>query len=161
MAIAGVEGTEAWAALADLGEEERENKVAQRYGELASLSDVDFRNQITGMVAAECDLPNDKLWALTVSRLRVWLRLDPELVKRLWSASEAAAEMMSADQAMRRTGVMQALHKHFEREERDQLTAIVPAVFGGVRDYDWGSRSETAPKRRASQGPKKKWWWPF
>jgi hypothetical protein len=102
------ETDQAWGMLADVGEEERRTKMLQRYTELAAVPEVERVSRLLLMADAEYELPVDKLRTFTVSRLNVWLMLEPEVARRI------------------------SVAKEFPRAEQERLVALIPAVFGGV-----------------------------
>lgn len=161
MAITGVKAVESWGTLVELDDEGRQARLLEHYAELGGLPDDELRDRVLGIVAAECDLTDDELRAVTVSRLRVWLRLAPELVERICSTYESAVARMSADKAMRWAGILQNLRKEFSREERLRLVAIVPSAFGGVQEVDLGAFTYDEPASQKDVGKPKKRWWPF
>ena len=68
---------EQWTGLADLRAEEREARMLEHYEDLASHSEEERQNEMLAATEAVYDLPHDKLRAFTVSRLKVWLDLEP------------------------------------------------------------------------------------
>jgi hypothetical protein len=161
VAIAGTAAIRDWGALADLETEVREAKIVEVYGELADMPEEELRSRSIGMVAAECDLSDEKLRTLSISRIRVWLALDPETVRKVSPPYEAASEMMSSSQAIRRVGLLQALRGSFSQEDRKRLVAAAPKVFGGAEERELGSFSRERPDPRTSSKNRARGWWPF
>jgi len=144
MATSDRKADQAWGMLADLEEEERRTKMLQRYRELASLPEVMRVSRMLTMADAEYDLPEDKLRTLTISRLNVWLMLEPEVTQRISDSYDAAMREVPGLESTRWIAMAKTLAKEFPREEQERLIALIPAVFGGVRP-----------------APAKKRWWPF
>ena len=66
---------------------------------------------------------------------------------------------MPGPQAMRRVSMVQTLAKEFSREQQLQLTAIVPSVFGGLKEMIEMPPIKSVAAVPAASG--KKGWWPF
>jgi hypothetical protein len=141
----GRKADQAWGMLADLEEEERRTMMLQRYRELAPLPEEERVNRLLMMADAENELPKDKLRTFTLSRLNVWLMLEPEVARRISDSFDAAMRKIPGLQTTRWLGLAKTLAKEFPTEERERLIALIPAVFGGV------DLVEPAPA-------KKRWW---
>ena len=161
MVRVNIPGLESWGTLAEVDEEERESRIREIHIELAGLSETDLAEQVAEIVRAESDLSNEQLLAISASRLRVWLAMDEDSVKRTIAAFEAASQGATSAEAMRRVSLNRRLHEMFSVEERRALVERVPTVFAGVkkpeisferRDGDPGSNSGANSRKR---------WWPF
>lgn len=150
MATSNREADRAWGVLADVGEEERRTKMLQRYTELAALPEEERVSRLLMMADAEYDLPDYKLRIFTISRLSVWLRLDPEVARRISDSYDAAMRRVPGLQTTRWVSLAEKLAKEFPREEQEQLFALLPGVFGGLK-----------PDRPAPAKRRKRPWWPF
>ena len=157
MAMSNTKADQAWGLFADADEEERRAKMLQRYVELASQPEDERTSQMVMMATAEYALPDDKLRAFTHSRLSVWLEMDPEVVQIVAASYDAVMQRMPGPQAMRRVSLVQTLAKDFPQEGRERLVALLPNVFGGLKEMLYSRRlAESAPT-----APAKKSWWPF
>ncbi|MFH1141968.1 MAG: hypothetical protein V1724_10005 [Chloroflexota bacterium] len=147
---------EAWGKLADTGEDEREAQMAQRYTELSSLSEEARRSRLLAMAKAEYALPDAKLSPFTRSRMRVWLKMDPENAKKVAISYSAIMNQMPGPAAMRRVALVQTLARGFSLEDQERLAALVPQVFPGrptiVAEVLSTTPSSTPP------ASKKQWW---
>jgi hypothetical protein len=141
------ETDQAWGMLADVGEEERRTKMLQRYTELAAVPEVERVSRLLLMADAEYELPVDKLRTFTVSRLNVWLMLEPEVARRISDSYDAAMRRVPGLQTTRWVDLAKTVAKEFPRAEQERLVALIPAVFGGVE--------------LVKPAPAKKRWWPF
>ncbi len=149
---------EAWGKLADAGEEERETQMLRRYTELSSLSEEARRSRLLAMAKAEYALSDAKLRPLTLSRMRVWLKIDTETAKKVSDSYGAAMNQMPGPAAMRRVALVQTLAREFSIEDQARLAALVPQVFAAKPVVVAKVLSATAsPTPPAS----KKQWWAF
>lgn len=148
---------EAWGKLADTGEDEREAQMIQRYTELSSLSEEARRSRLLAMAKAEYALPDAKLRPLTLSRMRVWLKMDSENAGKVAVSYSAAMNQMPGPAAMRRVALVQTLARGFSLEDQERLVALVPQVFAG--------RAVAASVLSATPSPtppaSRKQWWAF
>ena len=144
MATPSMEADQEWKMLADVEEEERRTKMLQRYTELAALPEEERVSQLLMWTDAESDLPNDKVRTLTLSRLSVWLMLDSEAAQRISASYDAAMREVPGLHTTRGIVMAKMLAPELPTEERKQLVALIPSVFGS---------SEPAPSKRR--------WWPF
>ncbi len=147
---------EAWGKLAD--EEERETQMFQRYTELASLSEESRRSRLLAMAKAEYALPDAKLRPFTLSRMRVWLKIDPENAKKMAVSYSAIMNQMPGPAAMRRVALVQTLAREFSLEDRERLVALAPHVFASRPAFAAEVLSGTPSSTTASS---KKPWWAF
>jgi hypothetical protein len=143
--------------LAEAEQEERQSKMLQRYTELSVLPGEERASQMLMMAKAEYDLPDDKLRTFTVSRLSVWLSMDTEVVQQIASSYDGAMKKMPGTQAMRRVSMVQSLADEFSREQQQQLIAMVPEVFGGLKEILSRPSIQSVPAPASA----KKSWWPF
>ena len=65
-----------WRDLADLGEKESQELMANRYRELATLPEEERVSRLTEMERAVYELPEEKIRSFSITRLRVWLDLE-------------------------------------------------------------------------------------
>ncbi len=148
-----------WTALGNLDDSERESRILAKYNELAELSDVQRPDRVLPLVRAEFDLFDDKLRAITVSRLRVWLQMDAGAAKGIATAYSAAMQQMPADAAMRRATQAARLRNEFSEEEQEKLLALAPDLFGAAAPPP--PTRAPAPQPAAQQTSTRRWWWPF
>ena len=147
MATSDRKADQAWGMLADVEEEERRTKMLQRYTELGALPEEERVSQMLMMADAEHDIPNAKLRIFTISRLNVWLMLEPEVARRISDSFDDAMSKVPGLQTTRWVALAKTLAKEFPVDEYERLVALIPAVFGGVK--------------QAKPAPAKKRWWPF
>ena len=136
-----------WGMLTDAEEEERRTKMLQRYTELAALPEEERVARLLLMADAEYVLPNDKLRTFAVSRLNVWLMLEPEVARRISDSYDAAMRRVPGLQTTRWVVLAKTLAKEFPKSEQERLVALIPSVFGAVQ--------------LVTPAPAKKRWWPF
>ena len=148
----------AWSELASVGSEERDAAMLARYVEMADLPEEARRGAMLTLTAAEYALSEELLFAVTMSRLRVWLQMDRPQAERIAASYDAAMQRMPGPAAMRRVGVVQTLAKEFSSEDQDSLVALVPGVFGGA---PIGIHVPPVPEAARSAAPAKKSWWRF
>ena len=143
-----IEGAEAWKAMARRDAEEREESMVYEYAELADLAEEDRVGRMQALAESVLDLPGTQRREFTLSRLKVWLRLEPEAAERVAATYESIAAGLSGDRADAHMSLVRDLVGEFTPEEQDRLIALDPTVFGGAATL---------------MGPasKKKWWWPF
>ena len=145
-----IEGAEAWKAMARQEAEEREESMVIEYAELAGLAEEDRIGRMQALADSVLDLPATQRRDFTLSRLKVWLRLEPEAATKVAATYESIAAGLSGDRADAHMSLVRELVGEFSPEEQDRLIALDPTVFGG------------APTLAQSTSPeKKKWWWPF
>ena len=144
-----IEGAEAWKALARRETEEREESMVLEYTELAGLHEEDRVGRMQALAEAVLDLAAGQRRDFALSRLRVWLRLEPEAAKRVAASYESIAAKLSGDRAHAHIALVQDLVREFSPEEQDRLIALDSTVFGG------------APTEMQAAASKKRWWWPF
>ena len=163
MATQNVEPDNNWGLLADEEEEERRTKMLRRYTELTTLSEEERMSQMMGMAVAEYELSEANLLSFTLSRLSVWLSVEPEMARQLSASYDAVMLKIPGRHAMRRVSSVQTLAKEFSLEQQTQLIDLLPDVFGGLEDAILArSRLQnlaTTPTAPAAQV--KKSWWPF
>ncbi len=147
--VTRIEGAEAWKAMARSEAEEREESMVAEYTELAGLAEEDRVGRMQALADSVLDLPGTQRRDFTLSRLKVWLRLEPEAAKKVASTYESIAAGLSGDRAEAHMSLVRELVGEFSPEEQDQLIALDPTVFGGALTL--GQATTT----------KKKWWWPF
>src|SRR3990172_5105067 len=104
---------QAWGALKGVTAEEREAKIAQRYKELVALPQEEMLGQMLAMVKSEYDLGEADLRAFTLSRLRTWLMLDRDTVRKIEICYDAAMRQMPGPADRRRVSLVQTLFREF------------------------------------------------
>src|SRR5438045_31579 len=109
MTMADHDVDQGWADLIALDAEAREARMLERYQELAALTEEARRGRGQAMAHAEFSLPDDELRTFTASRLRVWLRLAPEVAQQTAGCCEAVMGQMPGPIAMRRVGIVQTV----------------------------------------------------
>jgi len=144
MAMPSMEADQEWRMLTEVEEEERRTKMLQRYTELAALPEEERVSRLLMWADAESNLPNDKVRTLTLSRLSVWLMLDSEVAQRISTSYDEAMRQVPGLHTTRGIVMAKMLAPELPTEERQQLAARIPSVFGS---------SEPAPAKRR--------WWPF
>lgn len=159
--MSNVQSDQAWGALMNEAAEEREATMAQRYKEMAALSEEEMLSRMTAMVRAEYDLKDAELRVFTLSRLRTWLKLDEDTARKIAASYDAAMRKMSGPAAMRRVAMVQTLARDFSREDQQQLVELMPNVFGGLKDVIQPFSSRPAPPPVEAAAPAKRGWRPF
>lgn len=146
-----------WASLADLEEEDREQQMEGRYKELFALAEDERRGRMRSMAAVEYSIEDDKIRPFHLSRLRVWLLMDPAIIQTISASYDAVLDQMPGDVAMRRVGLAQSLIKAFSQTEQEQLRSVLPQIFGdrGTAASSW---RPTADGFLARPRAKKPWW---
>ena len=157
---------QAWGMLASATSEEREASMLRRYRELAALAEGERVNQMPAMARSEYALTDDKLRPFTLSRLRVWLKLESAVALRISASYDAVMLKMPGREAMRRVGLVQTLARDFSPEDEARLRELVPGVLGAVAPRVAIKRLQEelaqAPAAAASAKPAKKGGlWPF
>ncbi|MBI4297187.1 MAG: hypothetical protein HY676_01510 [Chloroflexi bacterium] len=153
----GAELDQGWGLLADETEEQREKQMLERYGKVAALSEDERRSRLLAMAKAEYALSDAKLRSFTMSRLRVWLKMELEIAKKVADSYDAVMFLMPGPAAMRRVAIVQTLARGFSSKEQEQLRTLIPRVFA-----DRPIGSAVAPGPAAAPGPSiKKPWWAF
>jgi hypothetical protein len=117
----------------------------KRYTELAALPEEERVSRLLMMADAEYDLPKATLRTFTISRLSVWLKLEPEIARRISDSYDAAMRKVPGLQTSRWADMARTLAKEFPREEQQRLVELIPSVFRGV----------------SLDAPAKKRWWAF
>ena len=144
-----IEGAEAWKAMARQEAEEREESMVSEYTELAGLGEEDRVGRMQALAESVLDLPAALRRDFALSRLKVWLRLEPEAAKKVAATYESIAAGLSGDRAEAHMLLVQDLVREFSPEEQERLIGLDPTVFGG------------APTLVETPSKKKKRWWPF
>jgi uncharacterized protein (DUF2342 family) len=155
---------QAWVELLHEPEEVRETKMVARYTELAALSADERLARMLAMARAEYALPDDELRTFTLSRIRAWLRLEPETARTTASTYDAAMQRMPGTAAMRRVAIVQTLARELPAEDEERLRELVPGVFAGQphavavrRAHEPSPAPPPAPPAPAVKKP----WWKF
>jgi hypothetical protein len=153
-----------WSDLAALDAEAREAGMRDRYTALAALSEDERRRRMQAMAEAEYALPDELLRVFTVSRLRVWLELDPAVAKQIAGSYDAVMTQMPGPIAMRRVSIVQTLAREFPPEDEERLRELVPAVFAGQpHRVVGGAAPQPAPQPSSAPDPPRRTrpWWAF
>lgn len=150
-----------WGLLADTGGDEREARMQARYQQLAALTEEDRTRRLVAMARAEYALPDDKLRSFTISRLRVWLRLEAEAARLLASSYDSAMSQLSGAAAMRRVALVQTLVREFSPEAQSRLRTLVPNVFGESPTPASRASITSGTTGEPSKATARKRWWPF
>jgi len=147
-----------WASLADLEEGDRERQMEGRYKELFALDEDERRGHMRSMAEAEYALEDETIRPFHLSRLRVWLLMDPEIIRTIGASYDAVLDQMPGEVAMRRVGLAQSLLKAFSLAEQEQLRSVLPRIFGdrGTATSSW--RPSTAAGFSSRPIAKKPWW---
>ena len=146
-----------WWRLADLGGEERESSMGQKYKELAGSSPRERSSKMKDMVRAEYDLSEEKLHPFNISRLQAWLKLDSAVAERIVSSYNEGIGQMASDILERRAALAPTLSGDFSEEERERLIALDPGVFSAASPQ----AQEEAQQQEEGADRTRKWWWPF
>jgi len=151
-------GDETWASLADVDEDERRKQMETRYTELAMLSEDQRQARLRAMAEVEYVLPDDKLRPFHLSRLQVWLGLDPNLARTLGASYDTVMDQMPGDIAMRRVAITQTLGRSFSLAEQEQLRELLPRVFGDRGTATSGLSTLPASAGLLTAAHHKPWW---
>src|SRR5262245_59820439 len=115
--VQSTERDEAWGALAEAPESEREATMLSRYNEIAGLPPEERDVQLRAMANAEYAQSEEKLRLLTLARLRTLLRMDKDAATTVISSYNDVMQHMPANAAMRRVALVQTLSAEFSGEE--------------------------------------------
>lgn len=115
-----------WQDLAAQPADKRETNLRAFYTELGALPEATRIARLRDMVAVTHTLPDEAFWALTESRLRVWLQLDQETAVIAACSYDAVMREVPANAAMRRVAVVQTLLRDFSDAEQHQLSQLNP-----------------------------------
>lgn len=144
--------TTQWEALLELPDEERIERMVETYQALAGMGQSERRSALEEQIGVVYRMDDANLRAMTESRLRAWLRMDPETAKPVAEEFEAVLDDMPAEIAMRRVTVVQLVSMRLSPEEREQLRALVPRVMGN-EPHQMGSQPAAS-----DQEPRRPWW---
>jgi hypothetical protein len=147
-----------WRSLADLEEEDRQREMHTRYEALVAMDEEERRRVMRSMAEVEYGLNDDTIRPFQLSRLRVWLLMEPASAQTLGASYDAVLDQMPGDIALRRVGLAQSLMKSFSTAEQAQLRAVLPRVFGdrGTATANWGGN--VPAEFTARPAPRKRWW---
>lgn len=160
MTTADTGADQEWSDLTTLDADVREARMRDRYQVLATLSEDDRRRELRAMAQAEYTLPDELLRPFTLSRLRVWLQLEPDVAQQIASSYDAVMTTMPGPMAMRRVGVVQTLAVEFPPEDEERLRALAPGVFAG-QPHRIVSGVAAPPAAVAAEPARKRPWWAF
>ena len=121
-----------WTDLAYLDESEREPAMEARYKELIDLPEEHRTKQLASMEAAVYDLPSDTLRSFTVSRLRVWLKMDHDIAQKISRSFDTITDEMDGDRAMKHIAVVQTMAREFSLEDQARLFRLFPRIYGAL-----------------------------
>ena len=149
-----------WRELADLAESERQELMVSRYRELSTLSEEERVTRLTDMEKAVYELPEEKIRAFTISRLRVWLDLEHDLGQMISKSYNEVTDHLPGPTAMSHVAVLQTMSREFSGEDQGRLRALFPRVFGALPALEKlvEDSPPAAPSRQASAPAKKPWW---
>ncbi len=160
MTTAGNAGADDWVKLADLEKGTREPLMQKRYEELAALPEDERKRRLKAMEeAAYNKLSEDKLRSFTLSRMQVWLRMDPEMVQKVSHSYDAFIDEAPGPIAMRHVAVVQTVVREFSPEEHERLRSLFPRVFGALPST--AAVHAVVRPEEAAKAPAKKPWWAF
>ena len=147
----------AWFALGGQDDGDRESAMLDKFSQIAALSERELSDSVTTLLRAEHDMLEDVLRAMTVSRLRVLLRMDEQAASVVSVSYGAAVQHLPSEQAMLHVAIAQRLRDDFSDEEQERLLAIDPAIFGAIQQRPRVSSQQAEPETPA----RRRWWWPF
>ncbi len=150
---------QAWAALVDLDAGSRESQMTARYTEIAALPEDDRRAKLKSMAVAEYSLPDDKLRAFTLARMRTWIAMPKEVAQTIATSYGAVMQEMPANMAMKRVALVQTLVLEFTPEEEAQLRDLAPGAFAGAPSRALGL--DRPPEAAIAAPAAKKPFWKF
>ena len=152
-----------WRELVDLEEQERQELMKSRYRELATLSEDERVSRLTDMEKAVYELPEDKVSAFTLSRLRVWLDLEHDLGQMISTSYDQVTDHLPGTIAIRHVALLQTMSREFSGEDQGRLRVLFPRVFGALPHFEQLSPDSPtpAPLQSARVPDKKKSWWAF
>lgn len=148
-----------WSVLGDLEASERESRMLATYSELAGLSGPQRAHRVSSLVRAECDMFDDRLRAMAVSRLRVELQMDETAAMAIAASYGEQGSELPAELAMRRVTIAQGLRSEFSDGEQERLLAVDPSAFGASHARPQAAQS--ASQTTAPVARRRRWWWPF
>ena len=131
--------------------------MLKRYSELADMPEEERRSHMLAMADVEYELSDAKLRIISISRLQVWLKMDPEVAERVCNSYDSVMKKPTAQKAMRQVSVASTLARFFSPEDKKRLLSVFPDVFGPP--IQTLPADEVPPV--ASSKPAKKGWWPF
>ncbi|MBI2867655.1 MAG: hypothetical protein HYX97_04900 [Chloroflexi bacterium] len=146
-----------WAKLAEADEKTREAQIRTRYVELASVSDDERQKRVAAMAQAEFALPDDQMRAFTLSRMRVGLGLEPDMMRKISTTYDAIADQLPGTIAMRRIALLQTLVKEFSPDEQQRLRAMSPHIFAVPAVTVVATTPPPAPSQAAQPTSKPRW----
>jgi hypothetical protein len=154
---------EEWATLINLEEEARIEEMAARFTAVNALPDTERDAAIKKIVDATYAMSDEQLHAMTLSRLRSFLRMEEHAAHDVGHAFEKVANELPADQAMRRVMMLQKVGHDMSLEEQAQLRAIVPSALGDApTNADETTKLPSDLKAEAEAEPEEKRpWWAF
>lgn len=149
-----------WMALADLDPSQRDAKVEAWFIGLAALPEEQRRARLLGIALADCSLPDGSARELTLSRLRAWLKMDPQAAMKVASSFDAVMDNVPADHAIRRVAIAQSAVQEFSTQERERLRELLPRVFSSAVTKA-SSLAPSCPLPQGGRGLGKKPFWRF
>ena len=97
--------------------------------DLAALPEEERQARLKNQADIEYRLPDDKLRAIILSRINVWMDMDEEVVKRVAASLDTVMTKMPSTIAMKRIGVVQTVSRDFPLEQQEKLRMFVPGAF--------------------------------
>ncbi len=158
---------EQWGRLAEMTEPARQTALKENVLEMSKLSETDRQARIRRQSEIEYALPDEKLRAIIVSRIRVWMDMDLSVVKPVAASLDQAMNHMTSNIAMKRVALVQTVARDFPLDQQERLQALVPGAFphSAERAVSIGARLREDTARVAAGGAgvedKKKPFWKF
>ena len=152
---------EEWGTLITLDEEARIQEMATRFTAAGQMPDGERDEAIQNIVNATYAMSDADLHAMTLSRLRSFLRMEEHAAHDVGHAFERVANELPADQAMRRVIMLQKVSHDMSLEEQARLRAIVPSALGDAptaADDTTILPSDRAAAAEAEDSEKRPWW---
>lgn len=149
---------QSWAQLSTLEPAEREAQMAERYRQMPGLSEDERKGQMKSMILAEYSLPEEGLKAFTISRMRTWITLEPEVAPVIAQAYDAVMQQMPAAIAMKRVSLVQTLVLEFSPDDEERLRELAPRVFAGAPSRKLKLDRPDGPDLAITAGRKKPFW---
>ncbi|MBI4236264.1 MAG: hypothetical protein HY688_02770 [Chloroflexi bacterium] len=134
---------ERWEALANLPEGARQAEILHLYETLVPMKEVERQARIEAYIHREYALAEDKLLAVTRSRLMAWLEMEPERAKTVATSYDLAMRILPGSIAMRHVAVVQTLSLAMTDEQIGRLYELIPSVLRQIPRL--ASRPQAAP----------------
>lgn len=154
---------ENWTSLIELDEDARIDEMAARFTAVNAQSDTERDESIKKIVDATYSMTDEQLHAMTLSRLRSFLRMEEKAAHDVGHAFEKVANELPATQAMRRVVMLQKVGTAMTLEEQAHLRSLVPSALGDAPiNADETTKLPSARRAEAAAEPEEKRpWWAF